>query len=465
MKSKALLTFIVTLLIFLFMPATTWAQGFSAVIEKLDLLEDRLDQLEAKQKKEVGELQDKFRTIPESDRLVYIDESIETLNTEVAGLKSASTGNNEEISEIDNLSNDLRGLIDQLRNAFTASDGSASGQPFHTGESIGDEGPIPLEITGFGDIYSAFRQGDGENNDFEIGQVEIDLETNVDEKIIIGAAVAYDPGSETFGLGAFTVDFHLFDTKGGHFRPVSGIDHSGIIVGQFDVPFGIDWHVYPSIDRMLVSAPLVVETTHDGWNDYGVQGYAEGQWYNAVIYGSNGFGYQAAFDSVGTFLGYNEWGYDPEDPTLDIQDWDMKISFGGRVGITPNEVIEVGGSYGGFMNQNDRMDMALMGVDLQLNNENFSLKGEYISHQLGIAGDTTLTNSGYYAQGTYDTGKYFFVARYGTFNPDLEGADDLTRLSLGAGWRVLEGCEVRLEYQDNSAENADATFLQMVVGF
>ncbi len=448
MKSKALLAFTVTLLIFLMAPVTVTAQRFSAVIKKLDDLEARLDKIEKTQKQDIKELKSQMNKVSMTVHSNDPDGSVEVLRVEVDELKEA----NKKNAEAGELTTGLRALVTEFREALT-------------GSAFSEDKSIPLEITGFGDLYSAFRQGDGENNDFEIGQVEIDFETNVDEKIIIGAAVAYDPGSETFGLGAFTVDFHLFDSESGHFRPVSGIDHSGIIVGQFDVPFGIDWHVYPSIDRMLVSAPLVVETTHDGWNDYGVQGYAEGQWYNAVVFGSNGFGYQAAYDSVGTFLGYNEWGYDPEDATLDIQDWDMKFSFGGRVGITPNEAIEVGGSYGGFMNQDDKMDMALMGVDLQLNHENFSLKGEYIVQQLGIAGDTILTNSGYYAQGTYDTGKYFFVARYGMFNPDLEGADELTRLSLGAGWRVLDGCELRFEYQDNSAENADVSYIQMVVGF
>lgn len=33
------------------------------------------------------------------------------------------------------------------------------------------------------------------------------------------------------------------------------------------------------------------------------------------------------------------------------------------------------------------------------------------------------------------------------------------------GWRILDGCEVRFEYQDNSEENSDVSFLQMVVGF
>ncbi|MEE9554808.1 MAG: hypothetical protein V3W18_10965 [candidate division Zixibacteria bacterium] len=449
MNSKAVIAFLVTVLVFLWLPETVMSQSFSVVIEKLNDLEARLDKLESTQKMDVRELKGQLKEV--SEDVVQSDDSessVDALWVEVDGLKEA----NEKTAEAGELTTGLRALVSEFREAITGSVDS-------------EDESIPLEITGFGDIYSAFRQENGGNNDFEIGQVEVDLETNVDEKIIIGAAVAFDPESETFGLGAFTVDIHLFDTDGGHFRPVSGIDHSGIIVGQFDVPFGIDWHVYPSIDRMLVSAPLVVETTHDGWNDYGVQGYAEGGWYNAVVYGSNGFGYQTAFDSVGTFLGYNEWGYDPEDPTLDIQDLEMKVSFGGRVGIIPNEAIEIGGSYGGFMNQDDEMDMALMGVDLQLNHEKFSLKGEYIAHQLGIAGDSTLTNSGYYAQGTYDTGKYFFVARYGTFIPDLDGVDDLTRLSLGVGWRVMEGTEVRMEYQDNSEENSDVTIVQMVVGF
>ena len=46
--------------------------------------------------------------------------------------------------------------------------------------------------------------------------------------------------------------------------------------------------------------------------------------------------------------------------------------------------------------------------------------------------------------------KYFLTARYGAFLPDYDlGANDLTRISLGAGWILAEGVELRIEQQIN----------------
>lgn len=304
-----------------------------------------------------------------------------------------------------------------------------------------------VEISGFGDFYYEIQQENTLGQNFEIGQVELDLETAIEDKIVISAAIAYDSREETFGLGAFTVDFYLFGSEGGHFRPLSGIDHSGIMLGQFDVPFGIDWHVYPSIDRKLVSGPLVVENTHDFWNDYGVQAYIETKLVNGVVYWTNGFGYEVT-DTSGN--------------PVDVE---MKMASGGRIGVNPHKMIDFGGSYAGFFDHDNNLDMSLLGVDLQLSYKGFSLKGEYIVHQLGLAGDDALTNSGFYGQVKYDFSEFFLVGRHGRFSRDEESADDLSRTSAGAGWVVKEGCELRFEYQVNSEDNDDVTFLQLVVGF
>ncbi len=97
-----------------------------------------------------------------------------------------------------------------------------------------------IEITGFGDFCTLRQQGDPAQLDFMIGQVEVDLETAMEENIVVGIAIAYDPEDAVFELGAFTIDSHLFGSNGSHFRTIDGFDHSGIIPDQFDVPFGIE---------------------------------------------------------------------------------------------------------------------------------------------------------------------------------------------------------------------------------
>ncbi len=65
----------------------------------------------------------------------------------------------------------------------------------------------------------------------------------------------------------------------------------------------IDWNVYLSIDRNIVSGPIAVENIHDFWNDYGIQLYLESRLFNTVVYVTNSFGYQAGYDATGSFFG------------------------------------------------------------------------------------------------------------------------------------------------------------------
>ena len=74
-----------------------------------------------------------------------------------------------------------------------------------------------IGISGFGDFYGVARQS-GEGR-YEIGQVEVGLETDITGKVAIGAAIAFDGAA--FGLGAFTVDFRLAGSEDGHFRPAA----------------------------------------------------------------------------------------------------------------------------------------------------------------------------------------------------------------------------------------------------
>jgi hypothetical protein len=208
------------------------------------------------------------------------------------------------------------------------------------------------------------------------------------------------------------------------------------------VPFGLDWKVYPSVFRKLVSGPLVVERTHGFWNDYGVQGYAENRWFNAVVFGLNGFGY----DRPGS-----------------QESVEMNLSSGGRLGFKPFSLLEVGTSYSGFMDNRNRLDMTLLGQDFQLAYRALTLKGEYITHKMGLADGKKMTESGLYAEGLYDFGRFFLVGRYDTFSP-WGGERRLSQFSSGIGWVVLKGCEVRFEYQAR-ARAGDITFTQVVVSF
>ncbi|MFC1493219.1 hypothetical protein ACFL6O_04605 [candidate division KSB1 bacterium] len=447
------------------------SQTFVTILEKIDKIDNRLKSIETAQQKDITRLQNNIVKLENKvsgaqnsngseELFADLKSQIEQLAAGLDEVKKQNGGSSGKEEELNSLAADLKDLIGELRTTLetngngTEEEANAETEttPVEFEESDVPGGPVPeteqllslggdgvelaaIEITGFGDFSRV--GGSEEENSYQFGQVEVDLETNIDERIVIAAAIAFDPGSETFGMGAFTVDFRLFGSEEGHFKTHDHINTSGIVVGQFDVPFGLDWMVYPSIDRKLVSGPLAIENQHDYWNDYGIQGYIDTKWFNAVAFGTNGFGY----DEV-----------------------EMKMALGGRVGLKPHEFVEVGSSYASFLNEDERADMQMLGFDLQFGYQAFSFKGEYILREHGLNGDEKVRSDGYYAQGMYDFGKYFVVSRYGKFTPVFDGEEHIARFTGGLGYVLTDGCELRFEYQAN--ENAGSlSFMQLVVGF
>ena len=304
-----------------------------------------------------------------------------------------------------------------------------------------------VEWSGFFDILYSDLQKKGDGT-FDYGQFEVDLAVPLSEYISVEGALAYDAG--VLGLGAGFVDFHLFGTEEGHRVRGGGLTHSGLIVGQFDVPFGIDYQVIPSIDRKLVTPPLVNQRTIDSWNDWGIQAYGASDRANFVLFGVNGVaGGQA---------------------------------LGGRLGITPIEQIEVGGSYALDMNGDGDVASTVLGMDVQASWKSLAVKGEVLRAEDDKTKGESRKHSGFYAQGIYDFEEaigcpMFAVVRYGVWSPDYEEADaegnpvqDLTRLTVGLGVRIVEGVEVRCELQKNGEEKTeeednDVITLQVVVGY
>ena len=305
-----------------------------------------------------------------------------------------------------------------------------------------------VEWSGFFDILYSDSQEKGDGT-FDYGQFEVDLSVPLSECISAEGALAYNAEEGVFELGAGFVDFHLFGTEEGHRVRGGGLTHSGLIVGQFDVPFGIDYQVIPSIDRKLVTPPLVNQMTIDSWNDWGLQAYGASNRANFVLFGVNG--------SAGG------------------------QAIGGRIGVTPAEEIEIGGSYALDMNGDREAASTVLGVDVQASWKSLSVKGEYVMGEDEKTADKSKKHSGFYAQGTYDFEAaigypIFAVARYGLWTPDYEGVDeegnpiqDLNRLTLGLGYRIAEGVEVRCELQKNGEEDVeednDLMTLQVVVGY
>ncbi|NQU06180.1 MAG: hypothetical protein HQ568_08820, partial [Calditrichaeota bacterium] len=265
MKNKTLITISMLVLLLFSWFSVSSAQRSSAVLDKLNKIESRIDRLESARKNDIVKLERKLANISPAEDPSVLTGSIEGLQQKVENLKielnelrniQASSSSGPETEIMEDLLTDLRGLTWELRSTLT----TAEEPSFEVAVEPETELTLPgVDISGFCNLLY-----DDDTNGTGFGQLEIDLEAEVAENIVIASAICYDAESEAFGSGALVIDFHLFGSEGSHFRPAQNVDHSGIIVGQFDVPFGIDLNYYPSIDRKLVSGPLVVGNTHDG---------------------------------------------------------------------------------------------------------------------------------------------------------------------------------------------------------
>lgn len=414
--------------LFLAVPQKAQAQGFAALIEKLDLLEKRMNTLEKTQKSDLRNLERKIPTQTVSQDNTVLNEQITQLKADLHNLSNdlnavqTTAQNTQEPQQDDITVDDLRHLITEMHTTLTP-------KPQETPEPHAIKAPEGIHISGHGDIYGKIHQG----GNYHIGQAEINLNAAVNDRVSVEAAIAYH--NEQFEMGAFYAEFKLWGKNAEYFWYSPYIQSANLIVGQFDIPFGIDCRVYPSIDRKLVSAPLAVEQTHGCWNDTGLS-----------------FQFETHHINMQTYL-VNGW-----------KEEETKLSLGGRLGITPSKHIEAGISFAGFLNHDNQWDELLAGSDLQMNLGILDLKGEYIYQKTALSKTHQESQYGFYGQGLLTLNRLFLVGRYGRITQTRPTRYHLSRLSMGAGWIVQENCELRTEYQKNFQEK-DVTYVQAVIGF
>ncbi len=315
-----------------------------------------------------------------------------------------------------------------------------------------------IEISGFFDVVSEYSAVAFKNGNYSLGQAEIDLTRKLGERMEAAVAVCYDNEAGNFGVGSATIDLHLFGADEGYLKRLWNIERSGIIAGQFDIPFGIEWHDYCSITRKMISAPSAVEATHDSWNDLGIQLYSTWQYANITLYAVNGFESEAESTWMEFNLATGQY-----EEVVEIINTTPENAYGGRVGVTPAIPVELGFSYAVGINQSDRPEMNLRGADFALDVASFHARAEYISHEKNRSVSPE-TNEGFYLQGWYSFGAPFFALRYGGVNFERDKFW-YEHLSLGCGYVVGSIAELRAEYRINDQGIADVLSLQFAAGF
>jgi hypothetical protein len=328
-----------------------------------------------------------------------------------------------------------------------------------------------IAVSGHLDVQAIGWNAAVENNNFELGQLAVDLKSELNRRTTAAMQLAYGYDDQ-IAIDEAYIDWNLYRWDGRPRTDPVGVLQTGVKVGQFDVPFGIEWRDYSSIDRRTVSLPLIVTTTHRGWNDLGVLYYGETQWANWAVFAVNGFGVSPTLrlPDRPSPVHLTAGGVDAAD--VASSDLVPTEAYGARAGIIMNEHFEFGTSFAAGYTDDNRQDERLFGFDLTANFAALQLKGEFINHQR----ERTWAKEsiyGYYLEGSYSSGRWFGVLRQDAVNPDggivypLDVTSNTTvfSASLGGGYRVADKAQLRLEYQLAEGARNDVVFLQTVVAF
>ena len=306
-----------------------------------------------------------------------------------------------------------------------------------------------LVISGFFDVVGSQQSSAADKTSFGLGQAELDLSNQLADNISAYVGIAYNNEARDFNVRTATFQINLFENENSFFK------WGAVSAGQFDVPFGIDWNYYSSIDRKLVTPPLAVDYTHGEWNDFGVQFKLNWQQGNFVVYGVNGFesSFEVSDAAQALSLGLN---------IGDEVNTTPANAFGTRLGFNPTPDLELGGSFATGLNASGKNEMLLYGIDAQWTYSDFAFKGEYIEHKLNRSIEEE-KNKGYYFQTTYSWDKYFLCGRYGAFQPN--GNDWVDRYTFGAGWAFSDAVQMRFETTLNNNSQNNTNIVQLVGGF
>ena len=294
-----------------------------------------------------------------------------------------------------------------------------------------------LEVSGFVDVLGQGQQG--ENTTLGMGPFEIDFVSEFSSKVSFEGAVVVE-GDEV-GLGQTLVDFKLLEE-----------DKLGIQVGLLDMPFGIDYQVFATPDRKLVTPPLVTELMMDGgWGDVGVNLHGAVSLLNYNLYVVNGMGEDGGV------------------PVNQLADNNNAKTVGGRVGVSPVKDLELGFSYarGPYLDGTADEALSRIGGDIQFAYERLQIKGEFVIGEEEVSGDPDREHEGCYLQLLGQaTEKLYGVARYGYWKP--KGGDRVTKFTIGLGYDLIENVSLRGEYQinDETPSVDDNLFsMQVVISF
>ena len=309
-----------------------------------------------------------------------------------------------------------------------------------------------LELTGFFDVNTGYdftqERGDG----FFINQFELDISYLKEGKYSLGTAIAYNPETEGMELAMAFLHINFVAADAMHPRREELLPHAGVVIGKFDVKFGLDYLSYASPDRPGVRQPIVVENSIGGWNDTGIDAHIVSKYYDVDLWVLNGF-----------HNGFN---------------------LGGNLRLKPFDFFKVGYSHASDFIQLKNREGWINGLDATIELENFEIKTEYLwtkglycGEQDSVQYEEDL-HGGFYFQLLTDlqeitTVPLYMMLRYGFCSSDsdrdLNGINDhIDRYTLAIGYQFSDNLSIRSEFMTDHFEDKSSEasgILQMVVAF
>jgi hypothetical protein len=309
----------------------------------------------------------------------------------------------------------------------------------------------PLEISGYMDAsyQHSIRQSDPTQT--QIGQVELDVGRELGGHSRVDLALVQGDGQIEIGWATIA-----YDWLGGADQDRDGFwQHVASTVGLMDVPFGLDYEVYSSIDRRSVTQPSVVPYTFDSWSDIGALGTFGSRLGVLDVYAVKGFDSRVWTGEEAV----------NEDVAADDEHWAIcspAISAGARWNMPLNAHVETGlsAAHGWLANQRTAMD--LLGAHARFTWSTLALKAEAIQHVHGETLQQEIAR-GAYAEAVESLGRFYGVARYDYV--EIEGTPEVRACSVGAGVHLLEHIQLRSEYRWHVDTPERQLLMQVAAGF
>ena len=307
------------------------------------------------------------------------------------------------------------------------------------------------ELTGFFDVINTQNFTENEYSQFQINQFELDISYAHQSRFSLGTAIAYNSETQNMELAMAYAHYNFINEEGIHPRREETTNHTGIIVGKFDIHFGLDHMSFASPDRPIVSQPLVYEKTIGVWNDIGVDFHMLHNDFSFHVWAVNGF-YEG-------------------------------ISLGGNLRYSFLPFLSAGVSQSTDFVKIDETKASITGIDILIETDIVEIKSEYLWAKGVYAGkqDTLGTeeiHGGFYLQALTQLNELislpmFFTLRYGQWDSkedrDSNGIiDSENRFTVGLGYQFHENISARLELLTNKIENQERCrkgTLQLVVAF